>query len=489
MTKTKRNSTYIAVLSYGGLGLGYLTKGLLFPLLFSTAQVGLLNTLVLIATFFSQLASFSTSNIVFRFIPFFTRKSEGQFLKFMSRLLLFGIVFSVILFFAFRKWVEAQFIENSPLLSEFLMYSIPIGLSFVLFNYFDTYLRGILIPVPAVLIRDVIIRVLLVLAVILFWLELLSFHQFILLFCLIYVLQSVILLLYAQLNGHRPIKFLGKRINPKWRGIMIRYGALSFANGLIWSFLILIDTTMLASFQGLEVVGVYTVMLFIANAIFIPYNSILKAVTPIVSIFMKEKKEVELEKIYKKTSKISFLVTFLLSFVVFLNIELFYEIVPKDYSNGTVMLLILLICRIVDSIGGLCGYVLVLSKKIIWDFWLSLFVLLIAFILNLNLIPIYGGKGAAIATLISYILVNIIRIVLVYQLKGIHPYGKEWGWIAFFSCLLIFVGVLAVNLIDNHLGLLTVSVLGPVFFFLLLQQVGIVPKFSELKLGIKGFIQ
>ena len=46
--------------------------------------------------------------------------------------------------------------------------------------------------------------------------------------------------------------------------------------------------------------------------------------------------------------------------------------------------------------------------------------------LNLWLIPIYGILGAALATGISFAVVNVARIVEVYTLLRMHPYDSSY---------------------------------------------------------------
>ena len=48
------------MISYVGIGLGFLNKGLLFLLILSTEQIGLVNLLIAVGILFAQLSNFGS---------------------------------------------------------------------------------------------------------------------------------------------------------------------------------------------------------------------------------------------------------------------------------------------------------------------------------------------------------------------------------------------------------------------------------------------
>ena len=59
-------------------------------------------------------------------------------------------------------------------------------------------------------------------------------------------------------------------------------------------------------------------------------------------------------------------------------------------------------------------------------------------ILNLQLIPIMGIEGSALATLISIALVNVWRLFFIKQKMGIQPLDKRMLWVMAFGLLAWF---------------------------------------------------
>ena len=54
----QKDSLRTMLISYVGIGLGYVNKGLLFLLILSTEQIGLINLIVGVGILFAQLSNF-----------------------------------------------------------------------------------------------------------------------------------------------------------------------------------------------------------------------------------------------------------------------------------------------------------------------------------------------------------------------------------------------------------------------------------------------
>lgn len=78
--------------------------------------------------------------------------------------------------------------------------------------------------------------------------------------------------------------------------------------------------------------------------------------------------------------------------------------------------------------------------------WIAAFVNIGA---NLLLIPLLGGLGAAIATLISY---SVLTIALFYWSQKLHPLPIEWGKIGY-SCTLLVAALVASALNGGEMGM------------------------------------
>ena len=121
MGQVRRDAIINTVITYSGVGLGYLNKGLLFPILLLPEQVGLANVVMLIVGFFGQLSNLGTGMILMRFLPFMRGRDEGYsgILLFAIGLLLGGIGLVSLLLLIFNQPILGYFSDRSPLLIDY----------------------------------------------------------------------------------------------------------------------------------------------------------------------------------------------------------------------------------------------------------------------------------------------------------------------------------------------------------------------------------
>ena len=74
---------------------------------------------------------------------------------------------------------------------------------------------------------------------------------------------------------------------------------------------------------------------------------------------------------------------------------------------------------------GCLNNIITNSKYYAYVFWFSVSSAILAVLLNLYLLPLYGIIGAAYATLIVIVIINVFKILLVQLKFKIIPYGWE----------------------------------------------------------------
>ena len=141
----KRDSIAITVLSYVGVVVGYVNKILLFPNFLSEEQVGLTSILVSLAVMYAQFSALGINSTVVKFFPFFrTADKRHNGLFFWSALgVSVGFVLFTALFLIFREPVMHYFAKESPLLSEYYLLLIPLGLATLFYNFYSAWLQEI----------------------------------------------------------------------------------------------------------------------------------------------------------------------------------------------------------------------------------------------------------------------------------------------------------------------------------------------------------
>ena len=419
----KRNSIVITVLSYIGIVVGYVNKILLFPNFLSEEQVGLANILVALATMYAQFSALGVNSAVVKFFPYFRtpdRRHNGLF--FWSALgVSAGFVLFTVLFLLLRDPVTEYYARKSPLLSQYCLLLIPLGLTTLFFNFFTSWLQALHKTVVSSFVYEVLLRLLITAEISLYALGTIDFRQFVAGYVLIYFVPTLILLLYTL--GTRQVRLRPVVSSRVRRLVSVAgvYGLWQYLGGTSMYIVPVIDQSMLAGMQGLAEGAVYTTMAYMVAAMLTPYRSIVKVATPVVTNLWKERDMDGLRRISRQTSLAGLVVGCYLFLAIWVNLGNIFSLMPSAYASGRWVFLFLGLGRIVDMYSGMNGTVLVTSKKYRYDFLFSLLLVGLTVATNALLIPRYGMNGAALATMTTVLVYNVVRVVSVRRFFGIQP--------------------------------------------------------------------
>ena len=440
----KRDGIKLTVISYIGSALGYLNKILLFPNILSTEQVGLANIMVSIALLYAQLSSWGIHSVVLRFYPFLKTKDKKNngFFFWTVFAASTGFVLFTCVFLFFREPIIAYYAPKAHLLTEFYFGLIPLGLATMFYFLFETYLRGLYKNVFSSFFYEIVLRLMIMATIVLYFFHCYDFVTFVWLYIgahFVPTLALLIYLIYLKEAYFRPV------INQWVRRLMpfaVTYGIFSFFNGSVGLIQMYIDQLMLSQMIGLGENGVYSTMIFIVSVMLIPYRSITKIVTTIVSNLWHKKDMVGMQTNYRKLSVAGLILGSYFLLIIWVNMDNVFCLLPPVYATGRYVFLILALGRLFDMYCGINGYILVFSKLFYYDLFFSFLLILSTILNNFWLIPLYGINGAAIATTTSLVLLNIARLLFVHYKFRLMPLA--WKDIL---VLPVAAAVLAISLI------------------------------------------
>lgn len=419
----QKDAVRTMILSYIGMVVGYVNKGLLFLILFSTEEIGVLNLLFSVGILIAQFSNLGTLYSIWRFFPFFRNQDKGHygFLLMNVILVLIGVTLITLGIVLFRDSVVYFYSDKSKLFVDYYYLILPIGISTVYFLLFENYLRGLMKNILPVFANELLLRLVLLSLLGAYWLKWIDFNQFIYLYAITHVIPALILLIYLMITKELTFSIRSISVPKKFRRILISFSLYNYINSLGALLVVSVDMLMLASMKGLEVTGVYSMIIFLISAIQIPYRSLLRTTSPIVSVYWKERKMKEMNSLYKKVSSISLIIALVLFTLVWINRNALFSFLPAEFTPGIWVFFFLMMGRIIDMYYGLNGVILITSKKYKYDLYFSIGLIGLTVILNYLLIPIYGMVGAAIATAITFIIYNTARTILVYKIYGLQP--------------------------------------------------------------------
>lgn len=467
-----------ATISYIGIALGFASSIILFPNILGTERFGLTRTLLAIVTISVQFVNLGLPNAIIKFFPSLTDKSakkNGLFWVFMIPPLIGFFIFSLI-FLVFKDYVLSIY-EDSTLLSDYYILILPLVASLASFALLNSFVKASFNTVFASFLQDIFIRIVVILDLLLYFFELISFDTFMLIFVGNYSLQYVILFIYALKNRYISFSLNLSAFTPAVKKEISKYSLFAFFSGFTMILVGNIDLLMVDVFKGLEQTGVYAVALYVGAVITVPKRTITKISFPILSKSFVENDMVNVSNIYKQSSLNQFLFGLLIYIGVIANMDNLYSMLPDTFSNGSIVIVIIGLANLFDMITGANGQIIIASKYFKFDFVASCVLMISAIVLNLILIPKFGLTGAATATATSIFIFNFIKVIYVWTKFKIQPFSLKTGGIIILGLSVLYLSTFIPKLHSIYFDipvrslLIAILYMGAVWFFNLSEEV------------------
>ncbi len=198
-----------------------------------------------------------------------------------------------------------------------------------------------------------------------------------------------------------------------------------------------IDTIMVAGYTDFKTTGIYVIALFIANILIIPSRSVLPLIGAEIADLHNASNIEAIERLYKKSSTVLMITGIGIFLLVWTNLESILSLTQRkdELMMGRTVVLYISIARIFDMMMGANGLIISYGKYYKWNFLFIIIMGVLTVTTNIYMIPKIGFVGAAIASLISLSLFNIIKFLFVYHKYRIQPFGLGTIWTILISLL------------------------------------------------------
>ncbi|MBK9731979.1 MAG: oligosaccharide flippase family protein [Chitinophagaceae bacterium] len=443
----KRQSVQASVISYIGVLIGYVNMALLFPNFLTQDQVGLTRLIISVGVIFSQFALFGTTLSILRFFPYLEDKKlrHHGFLSFLLLICMAGFLVLTILLLLFKKEFTGLFISKSPLFLDYYYYVFPLSFFLMVYELFFMYMRALYKNVVAILIKEVVLRVLQTCAIVLLYFKIVDFDGFFLLFIGSYLIHLIAILVYTS---YLKQLFIFSKID--FKGLIsvreiIRYSMFMFVAVIASYYTSNIDQIMIGSLIGLKSIAIYTIAFFIGTMIQIPGRAMNQVALPIITDAWKRKDMGKLQELYTQTSLNQLIIGGFIFLLIWINIDLLLSFLPENYQQAKPIIMIVGLGKLIDLATGVNGEILMLSKHSKVTMTTYLILIVASTVANLLLIPIWGIAGSAMATALSLILYNLIRMLFLYYKYQMQPFSTN----TLKACLLLASGFVVYYLMPS----------------------------------------
>jgi O-antigen/teichoic acid export membrane protein len=415
------------ILTYTGTIVGFATSAILFPRVLTTAEIGLLGVLISYSLIFAQFGSLGFASATTRLFPYFRTedKKHKGFLFIALMVSLVGFLLMLVLYFVLKPILMEGKAEESPMLAEYFYLIIPLIFFTILFNTLDHYTKVLLNAVRGIFIKEFLLRVLVLAAIVAFFFMAFSFEYFvysyIIIFCIPAVLMIFTLIREGQFNLRPDFSHLDSNMK-KTMASMSMFGIILSATGIIT---LNIDRIMIEQMIGLDATGIYTTTFFFGTMIIMPSRSLVKISSPVIADAWKENDMGKISMIYHKSSLHQLIIGALFLVGIWGNIDTVFIILTDKFIDGKYVILFIGLAYLSDMSAGTAGAILGTSKKYRVQALMMVIMVVLIIISNYIFIPVWGIAGAAFASFSSKFVFNLMRYLYIWYRFKMQPFNYK----------------------------------------------------------------
>lgn len=410
------------IITYIGFAIGGINTIYLYPVFLGATFYGLTNYVTSCANVIMPLFAIGMQNTLVKFYSQYkTDEERSRFLSFTVLFpLLLIIPFLLIGLFFYDEIV--LFLSKKNLIVKSYIWLIPIiGLSMAYFEIFYAWARVHMHSVFGNFIKEVGLRLFSLVLLIAVYYNWLTVEGFVYATTVLYILAFLVTMFYA-FSIQKPTFQFTIPVNTKEILIYTFYIILS---GSVANLLLDGDKMILNQYMRIENIAFYSVATYIALVISVPSRAMHQIVYPITAKLMHENNNEELNSLYKKTSINLQVVGGFVMLCIFVNINQLYEMVPKEYSGGIMVVFMIGLSKYFDLILGNNNAIIFNTKYYKTVLFLGVALVVLTVALNMIFIPIFGIIGSAFATLLSITLYSLAKLLFVVKKLHLYPFTKQ----------------------------------------------------------------
>ncbi|MCF0178872.1 MAG: lipopolysaccharide biosynthesis protein [Bacteroidales bacterium] len=435
-----RQSLKGTFVNYVGVILGIFVQFYIVTKYIDPTVIGLTKVIYEIAFLCSGLAMLGLPSSGMRFFPFFKNKENGNngFLFYFLLIPTIGTVIVSTVYVLLKRPLLGYFSEKSPEFSEFFYWVVPFILILTFWQVFENYANiNMRIAVPKA-IREIGMRLFMLAIYLLYAFHYIDVAGLVAGFLMGYGLCFVCTGVYSLHIGSRTLKHDWSFIKPDLRKNFLNYtGFLVIANvsGNIMSQL---DSFMLSGVKGMYSVGIYTIVLYMAEVVNMPSRNITPISAPLAAEAMKNEDIKTAQDLYKQVSVHQCLATACLLLIVWANLDNIYAVIPNGeiFSEGRWAVLYLGLSKLIYGTLNFGNTLISYSKYYYWTLFITIFLTILTICTNLYFIPRLGLSGAALATLITCVISYSYQQYIVQIKLKANPFSWRHLRIVAMLCIL-----------------------------------------------------
>lgn len=408
--------------TYAGIVIGAINTLVLYPFFFEQKYYGLVAYLLTAANLCWPFMALGAQHSLNKFFSFYTTNKEKDQLFSLALItpLFFGVVIAG-LGTMFYPFILDYFEGGNEIVQPYAWIIFVIAIATAYFEIFFSWSKVFLKSSFGNFMKEVFHRLGTSVLLFAYYFDYIEIPTFMYGLAAVFVVRTFIMMMQA-FSVYTPKLYVSF---PPQKKSLIHYSILIFIAGTISVALFDLDKFMIEQFLPIEEVAVYGIPVYIATVIGVPQRAMHQITNPITAQYLNQNNLVALQDLYKRSSTNLLLVSGLIFVLIVCNIHQIYELIPPEYNTGLSIVLLMSLVKLVGNLIGNNNSILFNSNHYSFVLIIGVIIVALAVLLNLYLIPKLGLEGAAIATFMSFMLYDALKLGFVYKKMKIHPFSRQ----------------------------------------------------------------
>lgn len=426
----RKQSTQATIVIYFGIVIGFIGTAVLRPKILAPDEIGFLQVVLNMTIFLSAVFTLGANLITVKMLPQFQLQDSHN--KGLFRLICYLGVLGCLLGIPIVYFSESLFLQNNQgerfdgvgynAFFYVSLYLIIVIRTF--YNLFDNYLRAHYVSVPGVFSDSIVLKSLPIFILGLFYLGFLGYSDLFYANLFIYIIPLFIAIYFLKkikaINWTTPGPFTIKE-----KKEMLGVAGVGFMEIISYFIVLFIDVFMLKRLMNDEAVGIYTTMFFFGAVISIPFKALVRIAHPIVSEAFAKNDFDTISQIYKKASNVLFVLGAFVFLLIWENRYSVENFLDPVYAKGIWVLFFIGLAHLVDVLSSVNSQIISITPHYRFNLYIGVLSVVLLIVTNYIFIQYYGIVGVAIGSLLSTVIVNLLRYGFLKNKYNLSPYSKS----------------------------------------------------------------
>lgn len=428
MGSIKRQGIGSGLFMYIGLLIGF-ANNILYPRMVGEEVLGFTNWLMELAMLFTLIASFGSNATIIRFFPYFKNKGEQHngYLSFLFIIRTLGLLLTgLLLYFAKDFLLEVYSTSEGQAFVDNYYNLLFVALAMIAYlELFENYLAALMRPRVPTFFRDVFARILAMGFILAFGFGYISLSTFIVLYVCRFIASILGMLGFTWYIGELHFRTgLPLFQKPVFKEIA-SYSFYSVFASLGSKITTKIDILMIPALLSYGAAGIYTVYMFFAQVIIIPHQGLAKIASPLLADAWKREAFEEIQDLYSRLALSNLAVGVLIYVGIIINLDHIVTILGQGFETGKMVAVFLGLGQLAHAANGYNGLLLNYSPLFRYDLLFKGATAVLTIITNYLFINWMGITGAALATALTIVLINVFIQSFIYRHYRMHPFSRR----------------------------------------------------------------